>query len=529
VRYFAWQAGTVYAALWTWDYGFLKHLPQSLCADYNGWQKIDAVADIADAPEPYAHLPIYTRSVAKGDGQLDLDAYVGQWVIVGFIPSPSIEERGDGAVVVRIADAQSRHNVVERGQSLLLDSSQPVHSFALYHDGVRVASGTGSTLTAPAASGRYAMRVETSGGTVTVPLTVALPPAQSVGWEKGFFPIHFYNGYSYAGVFSPNDEQLLDLQTLAMFEMGANTFFQNSPDALATLLHARSILNLKSTTIPQTRKIPVDDQTRSVFKSLLERISPLEPGTLGLYVEDEPPPEAAGPLSLLADMGRRQLPGVPLLYTVQGTSSPRFWQMARSDVRMTRAYPVRKNRRDDLRASIEHELSDFLSTALQEESNTPVWLVVQAFGDPGMWDQPTPPQLRLMVNLALARGVRALTYFCYDSSPRGRQKLVGLAVWPFVPQSALYEEVQRLSGDIGRRHDFLASTRWVRGVIQQDRRFDVQIERSDSGKEYAWVTNWDMQEPAAGTISIMADRAPIQVVLGPGASAIVDLSSGRQL
>jgi hypothetical protein len=529
LRYFARQAGTIYAALWTWDYGFLQHLPQSLRSDYNGWKKTGAVADIADAPEPYAHLPIYARLTPKGDGQLDLDAYVGQWVVVGFVPSPSAEGPRDNDTVVRVAGAQSRHNVVERGQSLSLDSSQPVHSFALYHDGARVASGSGSTLAAPTASGRYAMQVETSGGTVTIPLTVALPPAQILGWEKGFFPIQFYNGYSYAGLFSPNDGQRPDLETLAMFEMGANTFFQNGPHALATLLHARSILNVKSKTIPQTRKIPVDDETRLAFKGLIEGVLPLEPGTLGLYVEDEPPPDAAGPLSLLAEMSRRQLPDMPLLYTVQGTSAPRFWRSARSDVRMTRAYPVRKERRDDLQASIEGELSDFLSAAQEEANSTPLWLVAQAFGDPGIWDQPTPPQLRLMVNLALARGVRGLTYFCYDSSPRGRQRLVGLARWPFVPQSGLYEEVQRLNGGIARLHDFLASTHWVRGVIQQDRRFDVQIERAENGKEYAWITNWNMQQSTAGAVSIRAGGAPIRVVLGPGERAIVDLASGRQL
>jgi hypothetical protein len=529
LRYHARQGGFIYAALWTWDYGFLDHLPEALRSAYNGWTKTDQVATVARAPEPFDRLPIYRRFVPRGDGSIDLDAYVGQWVVLGFSESPMAESvEGDPGEVI-VSGARARHNVVEQGQHVSLESTSTVESYTLYHDGAIIQSGTGTDFEAPTNSGRYALRVKTARGEATLPLTIALRPPSSPGWERGFFPIHFYNGYSYAGQFFPNHAQLGDLQTLAMFEMGTNTFFLSSPNELVDLLHARTLLNLKDKTIPMTRRMPDAKEAEAAFDALLVSLSPVPLNTLGLYVEDEPPLEAAARLSKMTVSARSILPGVPLLYTTEGERSTELWKTAGSDARMTRAYPIRKSMRRELRRSIENELSGFLSFVQKSSNSTPIWLVVQAFGDPGIWKQPSPAQLRLMVNLALARGVRGLTYFVYDSSPKGTERLVGIARWPFVPQSGLYGEVKNLNEGIAQLKSFLASTRWSSNVPQYDRRFDVQVVSTMDGKGYAWITNWDTERSVTGKVSLKLDDDPIEVTLGPGCRQIIDLRSGKSI
>jgi hypothetical protein len=278
-----------------------------------------------------------------------------------------------------------------------------------------------------------------------------------------------------------------------------------------------------------TRRMPDAKEAEAAFDALLASLSPVPLNTLGLYVEDEPPLEAAARLSKMTVSARHVLPGVPLLYTTEGERSPELWNIAGSDVRMTRAYPIRKSMRRELRKSIEGELSNFLLFVQEAANSTPLWLVVQAFGDPYIWNQPNPAQLRLMVNLALPRGARGLTYFVYDSSPRGTERLIGIARWPFVPQSGLYGEVKNLNEGILRLNSFLASTRWSSDVPQHDRRFDVQMVSTVDGKEYAWITNWDTERSVTGTVTLKPDGDPIEVTLGPGYRQIIDLRSGRSI
>ena len=156
-----------------------------------------------------------------------------------------------------------------------------------------------------------------------------------------------------------------------------------------------------------------------------------------------------------------------------------------------------------------------------------LWLVAQSFGDmgkPDLWDVPTPAEMRLMINLALARGTRGLTYFCYDSSPRAKEWLEGLAVWPFVPANELYHEVGRINRRVASLAPTITDLRWVEEAGQPAQRFDVQLLVDGAGQPYAWITNLDTQHAAEGTITMGAEYEPVSVELAPGDGVLVRLS-----
>jgi hypothetical protein len=527
------SAGMLYAVLWRWDYGFLPAMPEEIRETINGWTLVrENGGRIRQAPEPFASVPLYVRNVGKGEREIDLVGYVGQWVIVGFTPSESIQEEVGAPGKITLRGTRTRHNICSPGDQVEVESSPQPVGFGLFRQGVECGSGNGSMLTVPKEPGRYALRLHFIGAERTVPLTVGYGSPKETGWEKGFFPIHFYNGWSYGGLFFPNAQLLGDLQTIAMFELGANTFFVTNRNEIADALGARSILLVRDKTSPITRAVAEDGVTEARFKAFLDDLGPLPATTLGLYVEDEPPLEAAHALSLLEEIVLQRYPKIRLLYTLQGDKSVQMWKTANSSVRMTRAYPVTKGRRANIRQGIKEDLADFLLLCQRGGQTSPLWLVAQSFGDqgrPNIWDPPTPSQLRLMVALALARATKGLTYFVYDSSPGGRENLTALARWPYVPQDDMYSEVGRINARIIAHHDFLSSTQWVEDASRPADDFDVQILKTDQENYYAWITNWDTEKSTTGILTLPQLLEKVSVTLEPAGSLIVNLQNGTRI
>jgi hypothetical protein len=526
------SAGMLYAVLWRWDYGFLPAMPDGIRDTLNGWTLVrDNGGRIRQAPEPFASVPLYMRNVGKGEREIDLADYVGQWVIVGFTPSESIQEEVGAPGRITLRGTRTRHNICSHTDQVSVESSPQPVGFDLYRRGVKWGSGNGTILTVPREPGRYALRLHFVGAERTVPLTVGYGRPEKIGWEKGFFPIHFYNGWSYGGLFFPNAKLLGDIQTVAMFELGANTFFVTNRNEIADALGAKSILLVRDKISPIARATANDGVTEARFKAFLDELGPLPATTLGLYVEDEPPLEAAHALSLLEGIVRLRDPDLRLLYTLQGDKSVQMWRIADSSVRMTRSYPITKGRRADIRHGIKEDLADFLLLCQRGGQTSPLWLVAQSFGDqgrPNIWDPPTPAQLRLMVSLALARATKGLTYFVYDSSPGGRENLTALARWPFIPQDDMYSEVGLINARIIAHRDFLSSTQWVADASRPEDDFDIQILKTSQEKYYAWITNWDTEKSVTGILALPQLIEKVSVSLEPAGSLIVDLQNGTR-
>ena len=56
-----------------------------------------------------------------------------------------------------------------------------------------------------------------------------------------------------------------------------------------------------------------------------------------------------------------------------------------------------------------------LAREVAQEADLPLWTIVQAFGSPSGFRDPTPEEIRVQVNLALVHGVTGIYYFIYTS------------------------------------------------------------------------------------------------------------------
>ena len=257
---------------------------------------------------------------------------------------------------------------------------------------------------------------------------------------------------------------------------------------------------------------------------------------VALQVDDEPHEEMIPRFKIIEQASQRSRPGVnpALLYCLLGDYAPDFWRQVNSRIRQVRAYPIRKDHRHDLLAQIKKEQADYLARCQAMTQETPLWFVIQSFGAGkklGRWDPPSATQFRLLANLALARGIRGLTYFCWDSSPTGKEDLLAIVDHPYVPRDqALYDEVARINSKIIALQELLTSWKWVSPIEQPNPNFDVQRLQQEQGNQYAWITNWDPVKSASGAV-VLAPKAnrTVEVNLPPGGSQLIDLQTGATL
>ncbi len=542
------QPGRLLAALWRWDYGFLQHAPQG--AALNGWVRSeDSTATIADAPAPFDTLPVYRLEVAAGEHALGVVEPFGQWVLIGFEPDDKVTSTAVPPTV-ELLGAKTPQHVYEQGAELAVKASQPVRSLVLYQRGKVVVRSESDALRLPAKPGRYCLSVAFEGATRLESLVIGYGPIKEPGWPKGFFPVSFYGVRG--GPFSPNSARHYVLDVLAQFELGANVFSvtrrpkENAPkeiDALFTALGVRRIIRLPQCRWPMREtesKGMTDDRT--VYYVLFEIGhwgQSKRSDVLGLYIEDETPPEYAFRLEAVEKAFRARIdewPGRHLLYCLGGAGDWRdavVWRIAGSTVQMARAYPIRQSHRDDMGArarQIRAELGDMICNFQKRKTDpsTPFWIVLQSFGTdvrPPIWDPPTAAQMRMMVHMALARGVRGLTWFGYGSTPGGGEDLYGVSHWPYVPTDERYAEVARLNAYVHELRPLVTAWHWVGTVGQKTEQFDVHQLRHDDGREFVYVTNLSFAESRAGSIDLPGKGGAMEVALGPGEGRIVELAA----
>lgn len=538
-------AGHLYAVLWKWDFGFLGHCPDG---DLNGWMPVGETSGaIQDFGPPFSPVSLYRRPLSAGSHSVVVTEYFGQWVIVGFAPDD--QARGDAMLpAVELHDTSTRHHVYDPGDRIVVRSDAAIAGAALYRNGAIVRALEGRAFAAPDQPGRYVLLVTTRAGTRLVPITVGYGPIDVPGWPKGFFPIGFY-GVSSA-MAAPNPDLQYELGVLAQFELGANVFpthrrqgeetpQQKAADALLDAIGARRIMKLPQCRWP-VREKKMDDR-RAVYIAMFE-IShhgrPEHPATLGLYIEDETPPEYAFRMEKIEQAFRAQRerwPGRHLLYCLGGAGDWRdavVWRIAGSSVLMARSYPIRQSHRADPSArarQIQTELADMIVRfqEMKTDKQAPFWIVIQAFGTgvrPPLWDPPSPAQLRLMVNLALARGVRGVTYFGFGSTPNGSEDLKGISRWPYVPTDGRYAEIGRINAHINASSDLLASLSWVESIPQETDHFDVQRLQHDDGRAFVRITNRSYTQPRSGSVRLPGTDQSTEVSLSAGDARMMEVT-----
>ena len=563
-------AGILYAAFWQWDFGFLQHARGDAAENIHGWHHLGPLGGSPRhrsgiktinwflktrlnplphaAPAPFAPLHLYSRALTPGTAKLPLTAYHGQWIIVGFQSEPDIRIASPITPQVTLSATKALHNVCNPHEVITATSNKPIISLKLYHQGRVVLQSQLPTFTAPDIPGRYCLQIEFQKpdpddeyspnpyAPSLLPLTVAYEPVTRQGWPTDYFPILFWSGWDYTGLFIPNPQRLENLVTINQFELGANTSYcPPKGDPLLDALNMRLIVGVRGKTKHQIRDVADDEFRPGSFLWEIEHLGPFAPNVLGFHVEDEPPFRAAQRLKRCLQVFREYDADRHLFYCLHGPRAPEFWQIAGATVRQTRAYPIRRDFKDDFLPQIKSELADYLVACQSADNSTPLWFVAQSFGDLGRpdginrWDQPTPEQLRLMINLALARGIKGLSYFCLGTSPGGREDLTAILRHPYVPHDTLYHEVARLNTLIAKHGPFLNTLYWQKTLEQPDEQLDIQLLTNAQNQSFAYVTNFNYNNPAQATLSLQQFDVPQSISLTPGQGTIINLATQEQV
>ena len=160
---------------------------------------------------------------------------------------------------------------------------------------------------------------------------------------------------------------------------------------------------------------------------------------------------------------------------------------------------------------------------------TPYWLIMQTFGQGRLWSIPDGGQVRLMANLAIGRGTKGLSYYCYGAHPRWG---TGFVDYPAVPRDNRYAALKAFGQKIPGLCKILPKLVWHGGFEQQDMMFDVQYLTSKDGKKYIQVTNWNYLKPHKGMVR--ADRIMIPETgemesVAPADTALMTVPQGRRV
>ena len=410
--------GYLYALLWQWDFGIVSK-PSQPQAKLLSWELVEPLAGhLTGYVPPLSPIPLYRRPISAGTHELKVCEYFGQWVLVGFAEDDSAKGQTTAAPQVELANSRTEHNIYDPGEQVRINTKPQPYSITLFGHGKLTRNIYFDAFNAPAEPGRYWLELKFADASRIVPLTVGYGPASKPGWDVDeFFPIHAY----VAGLeINANPARSGDLNILAQFDAGFNTFFvsrgKKAPPPNPVLIDAlgcRRLYETRSWTRWSVRHAEDDETAVSTLLLFVSHFPPVN-NALGFYVEDEPPRDTRERMGLIEqrfaqDYGNTNL---HLLYCLVGGWST-YWEKASTATGMFRAYPFTRELAGDLLATREYTeeiLLRGIDNWRAHAPDRPLWLVVQVFSD-SVWAVPTVAQVRLLCNLALARGVKALTYF----------------------------------------------------------------------------------------------------------------------
>ena len=521
------NAGYLYALLWRWDFGIVAH-DWSPIPSLHGWTLVEADGgEVLNFFAPVSPLPLYRRPISAGTHNVNVtEDFGGQWILVGFVEDATAVGTTDLSTA-QLAGGATKYNVFDPGESVQVNSADTIFAMRLCQNHEPNQVVTVNPFLAPERSGRYWLELDFANGTRIMPLTVGLGAPDHAGWHgDDFFPIHFYGAG--AGQHNVNPDLAADMSVLAQFDLGVNTFFVNRNDtqgmmdtSLIDALGCRRLYNTVNYSRYYIRDVADDNQAVEGVMWSLELFDAEAENAIGFYIEDEPPVDTAARMALIEFRFASDYAGtdLPLLYCLNHGNLT-YWQGANTTTGSFRAYPFYESEIGDIPA-MQQQVDDKLLTGIDNwrsfKPNDPLWLTTQAFGDP-TWAVPTAEQVRVQVNLALARGVDALTHFGWAYE----QVLVkGVSLWPYIPVDDRYAELGALHAKIDALE--LHKWSWVMNVPQADPDFDVQVLTNAQGGPVAWITNRDWTTVSNGTVDLPGFSEPHAVSLDPGDSEIVSL------
>jgi len=174
------------------------------------------------------------------------------------------------------------------------------------------------------------------------------------------------------------------------------------------------------------------------------------------------------------------------------------------------------------------------ATTLQIRKNltndAPLWMILQAFGDGGLFREPIPSEIRAMTYEAIGRGARGFTYFMYQATLNFR----GMVDYDYSHRPHIYDTIKQLYSELDaikptildmRRIANVATTTGGGGGATVDPvdpgypSADITTHESISSPDkYLVVVNHNAEEEDKVTITI--DRAK----LGMNVQSIVEVS-----
>jgi hypothetical protein len=516
------NAGYLYALLWRWDFGILAHDWTPLPA-LHGWTLVDPDGGEAlNFFNPVSPLPLYRRPLSAGVHSVTVTEDVGgQWVLAGFVEDAGAVGDTNLSTATLLGGA-TKYNVFDPGETVTVQSADTILALRLGQNQQPLQAIGGTPFAAPQQPGRYWLEIDFANGTRVMPLTVGLGPVTQAGWTgSDFFPIHFYGAGG--GDNSVNPQLGREVSILAQFDLGCNTFRVNHLEdaSLIDALGGRRYYNTVTLTRFYIRDVVDDGAALGGFQWSLEQFYSNVANEVGFYVEDEPPPTTASRMNLVEQQFATDYAGTNLrmVYTLNSANLS-YWQTANPSTGGFRAYPFYLSDVGNIpvmNQSLDDRLLNGIATWRSFDPTTPLWLTTQVFGD-DTWAVPSVEQVRVQINLALARGVEALTHFGWAFE----QVLVqGVSRWPYVPVDGRYAELGELHATINSLE--MHKWDWVADVPQTNTDFDVQRMTNAQGGPVAWITNRDWTSAHAGTVDLPGHAQPYAVSLDPGDSEVVTL------
>ena len=541
------QTGWLYAFLWVWDYGFLNHLPKN--TSLNGWEPV--IGKSASFDKELPALNLYRRPLLKGLNKIKICDFFGQWLLTEF-KSAEITNQAS-ANYAAISGGKTRYNIFNPGAKIIIQTSDSDYRLFRNKKSVKTKileqTDKQITMRAPNKPGRYVLKISNS----VLPITISYPPGNKA-LNTNFFPVQMWNGWGCETRYNLNPKYFNDLSVLFKFEQGCNTFFLNCGKDFFRRRKSKSLQeNLNCAlivTIRQILKYPLNMHSKSpqksqntyswIIKSLKGAIDSKHisgDNIFGVYVADEPREKELEGLKKFKDAYLKfQLPYY-LLFCTLGQKN-KSWQTLSPKFRVGRIYPIRR------KYKIREEWVKHYISALdnwQNEYSTPLMFTAQTFGDYNnpkklhLWHYPSSAEVKLMLNLALARGVKGLSYFCQETNRNSREGLKCIVKYPYVTEK-MFQGFKTFSEFLKKIAQLLPHLKWNKKSQTTFEKFDIQYLTDKRTKDkYIFICNTDVNNShtyklqlikglrsqfSCGDNKVKITGDYVEVTLGPG-NAIV--------
>jgi hypothetical protein len=267
----------------------------------------------------------------------------------------------------------------------------------------------------------------------------------------------------------------------------------------------------------------------SVIRRTLEQVlAPIKdhPALLAVQLLDEPPNGAFERYEKIAEAVRQFNPRTPPFCCLVGAADgEKFLAQTKSDIIAFDMYPIGPGTKPgDVRP-----LKDFAGYAQRfagwaKKHDARSWAVIQCHEITGGLRFPTAGEVRCITWSALANGSKGVFWFLYQSEHVGPQTMMaGLVDRNFEPRP-LWNEVAKLTAEIGPLTATLADLKSPEAVEQDDPLLLVRRLTDSKGRKYLIAVNLDATQER--TVTVQHDgRAQAPVKLAAGGGALVPVTS----